>query len=105
MVKKTGYDVYGYNEMVNTYALKFGLSLRLGNSNKWKYTITPYTGIAFYTLSDTSNNNIEARDEYGTKESKFIGRCKITAIYDWYYFSFHASNREVGLSVGLEFEL
>lgn len=33
MAKKTGYDVYGYSEKVNTYTLKLGPSLRLGNNN------------------------------------------------------------------------
>ena len=105
MVKDTGYDVYGFSEKLSTWALKFGPSLKIGNSKKWRYTITPYVGVAFYSLSDGSNNDIGARDEYGSKESKFIGGCKLAAIYDWYYFSLHGSNREVGFSVGIEFEL
>lgn len=105
MVKDTGYDVYGYNEKLSTWALKFGPSFRIGNFNKWRYTVTPYAGVAFYSLFDGSNNDIGSRDEYGTKESKFIGGCKLSAIYDWYYFSLHGSNREVGFSIGIEFEL
>ena len=106
LAKDTGYDVYGYSEKLSTFALKFGPSFRLGKpSNKWRYTITPYAGVTFYALSDGSNNDIGARDEYGTKESKFIGGCKLAAIYDWYYFSAHFSNRECGISVGFEFEL
>ena len=106
MAKDTGYDIYGYSEKLSTFALKFGPSFRLGKpSNKWRYTITPYAGVTFYSLSDGSNNDIGARDEYGTKESKFIGGCKLAAIYDWYYFSAHLSNRECGISVGIEFEL
>lgn len=105
MVKDTGYDVYGYSEKLSTWALKFGPSLKLGKGNKWRYTITPYAGVTFYSLFDGSNNDIGARDEYGTKESKFIGGCKLAAIYDWYYFSLHGSNREVGFSIGIEFEL
>ena len=105
MAKKTGYDVYGFDEKVSTFTLKFGPSLRFGNSKKWGYTLTPYAGAAFYTLSDTSNNGIGARDDYGTKESKFIGGCKLAVIYDWYYFSLHGSNRDIGFSIGIEFEL
>lgn len=105
MVKDTGYDVYGYNEKLSTWVLKFGPSLKLGSGNKWKYTITPYAGVAFYSLFDGSNNDIGSHDEYGTKESKFIGGCRLSAIYDWYYLSGHFSNRECGLSVGVEFEL
>ena len=105
MVKDTGYEVYGYSEKLSTWTLKFGPSLKIGNSQKWKYTITPYAGIAFYSLSDGSNNDIGARDEYGNKESQFIGGCKLSAIYDWYYFSLHGSNREIGFSIGVEFEL
>lgn len=105
MVKDTGYEVYGFNEKLSTWALKFGPSLRLGKGNKWRYTATPYAGVAFYSLFDGSNNDIGARDEYGSKESKFIGGCKLAAIYDWYYFSLHGSNREVGFSIGVEFEL
>lgn len=105
MVKDTGYEVYGYNEKLSTWALKFGPSFRFGKTIKWRYTATPYAGVAFYSLFDGSKNNIGARDEYGTKESKFIGGCKLAAIYDWYYLSLHLSNRECGVSVGIEFEL
>ena len=105
MVKDTGYDVYGFSEKLSTWALKFGPSLKVGNGKKWRCTITPYAGVAFYSLSDGSNNDIGARDEYGSKESKFIGGCKLSTIYDWYYFSLHGSNREVGFSIGIEFEL
>ena len=105
MAKGTGYDVYGYSEKLSTYTLKFGPSLRIGKPNKWRYTVTPYAGVAFYTLSDSSENDIRARDEYGTKESKFIGGVRLSAIYDWYYFSAHLSNREFGFSIGIEFEM
>ena len=103
--KGTGYDVYGYSEKLSTYALKLGPSLRVGKSNKWEYTINPYAGVVFYTLSDSSENDIGARDEYGVKESKFIGGCRLSAIYDWYYLSAHLSNREFGFSIGIEFEM
>lgn len=105
MAKKTGYDVYGFDERVSTFALKLGPSFYLREGTKTRQTITPYAGVAFYTLSDTSENNIGARDSYGIKESKFIFGCKLAAIHDWYYIGFHFSNRECGLSVGVELEL
>ena len=103
--KSTGYDVYGYSEKLSTYALKLGPSLRVEKFNKWKYIINPYAGVVFYTLSDSSENSIGARDEYGIKESKFIGGCRLSAIYDWYYLSAHLSNKEFGFSIGIEFEM
>lgn len=105
MVKDTGYDVYGYNEKLSTCILKFGPSFRIGREYKVRQTVTPYAGVAFYSLFDSSNNDIGARDEYGNKESKFVFGCKIAAICDWYYLSAHFSNRECGLSVGIEFIL
>lgn len=89
MPKGTGYGVYGYSEKLSTCALKFGPSVKVGISNKWRYTMAPYAGVVFYTLSDSSENDIGARDEYGTKESKFIGGVRLSAIYDWYYLSAH----------------
>lgn len=105
MAKKTGYDVYGYDEKISTYALKLGPSFSLREGPKTRQTITPYVGVAFYTLSDTSENNIGARDSYGVKESKFVFGCKIATTYDWFYLGVHFSNRECGLSAGVEFEL
>lgn len=105
MTKNTGYDVYGYDEKLSTWVLKFGPSFRIGKRAKVRQTVTPYAGVAFYSLFDGSNNDIGARDEYGTKESKFVFGCKLAAICDWYYLGAHFSNRECGLSVGVEFEL
>ena len=105
MAKKTGYDVYGYDEKISTYALKLGPSFSLREGPKTRQTITPYAGIAFYTLSDTSENDIGARDSYGVKESKFVFGCKLATTYDWFYLGVHFSNRECGLSAGVEFEL
>ena len=84
MVKDTGYDVFGYSEKLSTWALKFGPSFRVGRGQKVRQTVTPYAGVAFYSLFDSSNNDIGARDEYGNKESKFVFGCKIAAICDWY---------------------
>jgi len=89
MVKDTGYDVYGYSEKLSTWVLKFGPSFSIREGCKVRQIITPYAGVAFYSLSDTSNNDIGARDEYGTKESKFVFGCKLAAIYDWYYLGVH----------------
>ena len=104
-VKNTGYDVFGYDEQLGTWAIEVGPSFRIGRFENWRCIFTPYVGATFYTLSDTSNNSIGARDEYGAKETKFLGGYRIAAAYDWYYISFHFSTRELGFSVGIDFEL
>ena len=105
MVKDTGYEVYGYNEKLATWIFKVDPSFRIGRTKNWRYTLTPYIGAAFYTLSDSSNNDIGARDEYGTKETKFLGGYRVTAAYDWYYIGFHFSTRELGVTLGVDFTL
>lgn len=105
MVKDTGYDVLGYSEKLDTWALKFGPSFRVGNANKWRCVLTPYIGFMSYSLFDSSGNAIGARDDYGTKETQFLVGGRLSAVYDWYYLGFHYSNRELGVSIGIEFNL
>ena len=103
MCKNTGYEVYGYNEQITTLGMKFGPSIRIGNYRKWRCVISPFLGFIGYSVSDTSNNAIGARDDYGTKETQFLGGCKISAVYKYLIFGIHCSNREWGLSVGVDF--
>lgn len=105
MVKDTGYDVYGYSEKLDTWAFKIGPSFKYSNSNKWRFIFTPYAGLMFYSLFDGSNNSIGARDDYGTKETKFLGGGRISVVYDWYYLGIHCSNKEYGITLGIEFDL
>lgn len=102
MCKKTGYDVYGYDEQITTLGMKFGPSIRIGNYKKWRCVISPFLGFIGYSISDTSENAIGARDDYGTKEKHFIGGCKISAVYKYFMFGMHCSNKEWGLSIGVD---
>ena len=102
MCKNTGYEVFGYNEQITTLGIKLGPSVRIGRYRKWRCVINPFLGFLGYSISDTSNNAIGARDDYGTKESHFIGGCKISAVYNYFIFGVHCSNREWGLSIGVD---
>ena len=100
--KYTGYDVYGYKEGMVTYGMKFGPSARIGKSTGLKCVITPFAGFMNYLVKDESDNNIGARDEYGTKEKLFIGGCKISAVYKKWILGVHYSNHDLGITVGYE---
>lgn len=102
MVKNTGHEVYGYNEQITTLGMRFGPSLRIGGYRKWRCVVSPFLGFVGYSVSDTSNNSIGARDDYGTKENHFIGGCKISAVYNILMFGVHCSNKEWGVSVGVD---
>lgn len=102
MRKNTGHDVYGYNEQITTLGLKFGPSIRIGGYRKWRCVVNPFLGFIGYSVSDTSNNAIGARDDYGTKESHFLGGCKISAVYKYFIFGVHCSNKTWGISVGAD---
>lgn len=102
MCKNTGHDVYGYSEQLTTLGMKFGPSLRIGRYRKWRCVINPFLGFIGYSVSDTSNNSIGARDDYGTKEKHFIGGCKISAVYNYFLVGLHCSNKEWGISVGFD---
>ncbi len=105
-VRDTGYSVYGYSEQLSSWNYKIGISFNLNhNYSKWRYTITPYVGKISYSLDDTSNNDIGAREEYGTKESSFLVGCKLAAIYKEFCIGIHCSNKEFGFSLGFEYNL
>ncbi|MBO5251686.1 MAG: hypothetical protein J6B31_06805 [Bacteroidaceae bacterium] len=102
MCKNTGYDVYGYNEQITTMGMRFGPSIRVGSYRKWRCVVSPFLGFIGYSVSDTSENSIGARDEYGTKEKHFIGGCKISAVYNYFLLGVHCSNKEWGVSIGVD---
>ena len=100
--KSTGYDVYGYKEGMVTFGMKFGPSVRFGRSSDLKWVVTPFAGFMNYFVKDESNNDIGARDEYGTKEKLFISGCKISAVYKKWMLGIHYSNRDLGVTLGYE---
>lgn len=102
MCKDTGHDVYGYDEQITTLGMRFGPSIRIGGYHRWRCVVSPFLGFIGYAISDTSNNSIGARDEYGTKENHFIGGCKISAVYNYFMLGLYCSNKDWGVSIGVD---
>lgn len=99
--KKTGHNVYGYDETISTWAVKLGPSFRLWNEYKnTKVVFTPHFGWAWYTVNDTSNNSIGQRQDYGLRESMFLFGGKITFAYKSFEIGAFGSNVDFGLTIG-----
>lgn len=100
--KNTGYDVYGYDEKIETLGIQAGPSLRIGSENKWRCIFNPFLGYMEYGVNDTSNNDIGSRDEYGSKEKCFVAGAKVAIAYKWFTLGVHCSNVHVGVSAGID---
>lgn len=100
--KNTGYDVYGYDEKIEVLGIQAGPSLRIGSEDKWRCIVNPFLGYMEYGVNDTSNNSIGSRDEYGTKETCFIGGAKIAIAYKCFAFGAFCSNVNFGISAGID---
>lgn len=100
---KTGYDVYGYDELVTTFLFKVGPLFRyeLGGG---KMLLNPYVGGLFVSVKDNSNNEIGARTKYGTHESCFVIGARVGFQIKHFVFGIHGSNKEIGGSVGFAIE-
>lgn len=99
--KKTGYDVYGFDEKVNTWDLKLGITLNHNLKNEHYFTFTPYVGYMTVDVDDTSHNSIGARTDYDTHQSGFFAGAKLAYCTGSIEYALHGSNREFGISIGI----
>lgn len=104
--KNTGYSVYGYDERISTFVFKLGPSLRYRFADdKMKLVFTPYFGWGKCTLDDRSNNAIGQRQDYGDiGKTIFMGGIKLGLVYKYVEFGINASNREVGVNLGVNID-
>jgi hypothetical protein len=88
---------YGYAPRINTYILRGGLSLRLGNK-KYGLTFTPFAGILF------NSSNIECYKYIfngKTAECDALYGLKVSFNVKKFVLGWHASNKDIGASVGI----
>lgn len=101
--KKTGYNVYGFDEYMSTAMFKIGANLKLGLKTRNEFVIVPYLGFVQYAVYDTSENSIGARDEYGSKEGHALVGAALKMKAKDFFISLHCSTIELGLTVGYDF--
>ncbi len=101
--KKTGYNVLGFDEYMKTMALKFGANLKLGLNTHNEFIVTPYIGYVRYSVYDTSQNSIGARDEYGEKERRGLIGAAFKIKAKEFFISIHCSTVDFGMTVGMDF--
>ncbi|MBQ7967090.1 MAG: hypothetical protein IJ290_04160 [Bacteroidaceae bacterium] len=101
--KKTGYNVYGFDEYMNTAMFKVGANLKLGLKTRNEFIVLPYLGFIQYSVYDTSKNDIGARDEYGSKEGHALVGVALKMKAKDFFISMHCSTIEFGLTVGYDF--
>lgn len=100
MSRKTGYDVYGYDEKVGVFAFKIGPSWRVDLKDKSALHLTPFVGWGNVEVKDTSENSIGARTDYGSHASGFLVGGKLAYVHKGVEYSVHGSNRDVGIGIG-----
>ena len=101
--KKTGYNVFGFSEYMKTTVLKLGANFKLGLNTRNEFFITPFIGYVSYSVYDTSQNSIGARDEYGEKDGRALIGAAFRIKAKDFYISLHGSTAELGMTVGMDF--
>lgn len=97
--KKTGHDVYGYEELVETTSFRLGPNLSLSKGSNCLF-ITPFLGGNYSSVRDQSNNSVGARTKYGTHAKSLIYGCRFAYVHKSLILSAHASNRDFGANIG-----
>lgn len=105
MVKKTGYEVYGFDERVETFLFKVGPSWRFWwEYDECKLVMAPFLLWGICSVDDESNNTIGQRQDYGPKKNVFGAGLKLTFAYKNFEIGVSGSNRDWGVTVGINFD-
>lgn len=102
---RTGYDVYGYDELVKVFSYRLGPIFRMQASDAVALTLAPFFGGINVSVGDESKNDIGARTKYGTHEKKFVAGARIGFRYKALEVAVIGSSRELGIHVGTSFDI